>query len=215
MIGALIKASPGTLNTALPAAQVGVRAKTVIDATNDADVAARAGAKYFVGREAGGFDRRQQSVSLLFSVAGADWKAMTRYVKSVKAMPAANRIGQSYASDVAPTTSREVPAVVTRVAPRKQVAHRLGGADGNYIWERGDVVKTYVPRDPNVMALSVNFGRQSDGTVVLNTLNAVGVNGLDFRDKERARFDGRLELNRKRRQNSDWRRAGKPGSVAR
>lgn len=189
--GALIEAAPGTLNSALLAAQVGVRAKVVIDATNDADVAAdvaaRAGAKYFIGREAGGFDTKQQSVSLLFSVAGADWKAMTRYVKSVRTMPAANRIGQEYASDVAPTTSKEVAASVSNVAPRKLVAHRLGGADGNYIWERGEAVKTYVPRGANVMALSVNFGRQSDGKVVLNTLNAVGVNGLNFRDKERAR----------------------------
>jgi hypothetical protein len=44
------------------------------------------------------------------------------------------------------------------------------------------------------MALSVNFGHQSDGTVVLNTLNAVGVNGLDFADKERARQEMITEI---------------------
>lgn len=40
--GALIEAAPGAPNRALPAARVGVRAKVVIDATNDADFAARA-----------------------------------------------------------------------------------------------------------------------------------------------------------------------------
>ncbi len=192
--GAVIEAAPGAPNPDLPAPQVGVEAKIIIDATNDADVAARAGARYFVGREAGGYDSKQQSVSLLFAVKGANWKKLSAYVKGVQTMPAAQRIGQEYASDVAPTTSKEVAASVTNTTPRKPVVHRLGGVDGNYIWERGEAVKSYVPRYSNIMALSVNFGRQSDGTVVLNTLNAVGVNGLDFKDKERARRQMTAEL---------------------
>ncbi|RYG65154.1 FAD-dependent oxidoreductase, partial [bacterium] len=150
---ALIKNAPGTPNPAISSLGVGVSAKVVIDATNDADVAARAGAKVFVGRQAGGFDSKQQSVSLLFSVSGADWQRMTTYVTSVQTMPAAKRIGQEYASDVAPTTSKEVAAKVTNVTPQKPIKHRMGGVDGNYIWERGDVIAHYVPRNPNVIAL--------------------------------------------------------------
>jgi ribulose 1,5-bisphosphate synthetase/thiazole synthase len=192
--GAMVETAPGAPNRAMPAPQVAVQAKVVIDATNDADVAARAGAKYYLGRQAGGFDSKQQSVSLLFSVSGANWNRMKAYVTSVQTMPAANRIGQEYASDVAPTTSKEVAAVTTNNTPHKPIQHRMGGVDGNYIWERGDVVKKYVPLHPNVMALSVNFGKQSDGTVILNTLNAVGVNGLNPQDKVRARRELLAEI---------------------
>jgi ribulose 1,5-bisphosphate synthetase/thiazole synthase len=192
--GAVIETTPGTPNRAMPAPKVGVQAKVVIDATNDADVAARAGAKYYVGRQAGGFDSKQQSVSLLFSVSGASWRRMKAYVTSIQSMPAANRIGQEYASDVAPTTSKEVAAVTADNTPQKLIKHRMGGVAGNYIWERGDVVKDYVPLHPNVMALSINFGKQSDGTVILNTLNAVGVDGLNPQDKVRARRELMAEI---------------------
>lgn len=192
--GGVIGAMPGTLNPALPAAKVGVSAKTIIDASNDADFAARAGARSFVGRQAGGHDSKQQSVSLLFSVQGANWSAMETYVRGVKTMTAANRIGQAYASDVAPTTSKEVAPAVKEAMPQKPVLHRLGGVDGNYIWERGDVVQNYVPRNPNVLALSVNFGRQSNGSLILNTLNAINVNGLSEGDKARARREMNAEL---------------------
>jgi len=164
-----------------------VTAPIVIDATNDADIAARAGAGFFVGREAGGKDNKQQSVSLLFSVSGANWQAMVNYVNGARPMEVSRRIGQEYASDVAPTTSKEVAQATLNQNPGKQVMHRLGGVDGNYIWERGDVVKNYKPHSPDIIAMSINFGRQKDGTVVLNTLNMVGVDGLDEPGKDRAR----------------------------
>ncbi|RYX83735.1 FAD-dependent oxidoreductase [bacterium] len=192
--GAVIAAMPGKTNAALPASQVGVTAKAIIDASNDADFAARAGATSFVGRQAGGRDNKQQSVSLLFSIQGANWSKMEAYVRGVKPMAAAKRIGQEYASDVAPTTSKEVAPTVKQTTPQKPVLHRLGGVDGNYIWERGDVVQNYVPLNPNVLALSVNFGKQSDGSIILNTLNAINVNGLNDADKARARNEMNTEL---------------------
>jgi ribulose 1,5-bisphosphate synthetase/thiazole synthase len=192
--GAVVESEPGAPNPDLPAPQVGVQAKVVIDATNDASFAARAGAKCFIGREAGGYDTKQQSVSLLFAIEGANWQAMETYVKGVKTMPAAKRIGQEYASDVAPTTSKEIAAPVIKATPHKTIAHRLGGIDGNYIWERGDVIEGYTPQNPNVIAMSINFGRQSDGSIVLNTLNAVGVDGLNLADKERARRELSAEI---------------------
>ncbi len=192
--GAIIGAMPGKINAALPAPRIGVAAKTIIDASNDADFAARAGAISFVGRQAGGRDNKQQSVSLLFSIQGANWSKMKTYVRGVKPMAAAKRIGQEYASDVAPTTSKEVAPEVKNSTPQKPVLHRLGGVDGNYIWERGDVIENYVPLSPNVLALSINFGRQSDGSLILNTLNALNVNGLNDADKARARREMSAEL---------------------
>jgi hypothetical protein len=47
-----------------------VRAKVVIDATGDGDVAARAGAEYAKGRED---DQKMQPVTLMFKIGGVDW----------------------------------------------------------------------------------------------------------------------------------------------
>ncbi len=48
-------------------------AQTVIDATDDGDVAAMAGARYDVGRQDTGVDERMQPVTLMFTVRGVDW----------------------------------------------------------------------------------------------------------------------------------------------
>ena len=51
-------------------------ANTVIDATDDADVAALAGARYDVGRQDTGIDERMQPVTLMFTLDGVDWAAV-------------------------------------------------------------------------------------------------------------------------------------------
>jgi len=71
---------------------------------------------------------------------------------------------------------------------------RLGGAHGNYAWERGDIIRDYKPRGRDILFLSINFGRQNDGTVVLNTLNIVGVDGLSNYSKKRARLQAMSEI---------------------
>jgi hypothetical protein len=48
-------------------------AQTVIDATDDGDVAAMAGARYDIGRQDTGLDERMQPVTLMFTVRGVDW----------------------------------------------------------------------------------------------------------------------------------------------
>jgi len=48
----------------------------VIDATDDAVVAALAGARYDVGREDSGIDDRTQAVTLMFTIAGVDWNEL-------------------------------------------------------------------------------------------------------------------------------------------
>jgi hypothetical protein len=135
-----------------------LKAKVIVDATNDAAFAARAGAGYFLGRQRTNSDKAMQSAGLLFSVSNVDWQRARRYVRGTRA--------------------------------KKQ----LGGEVGDYLWERGYVVKTYKPRGQNVVALSVNFGRQSDGTVVLNTLNLYDVNGLSQASVKAATQEATAEI---------------------
>lgn len=147
-----------------------LKARCIVDATNDASFATRAGASYFLGRYKTNPDRAMQSAGLLFAVSGVDWKKVRSYVVStrrVQLTPEMARIKRN-AIDV-----KAVPGNNGQV-----VIERLGGIDGNYIFESGDIVAPYVAAGRDVQVLSINFGRQTDGTVVLNTLNIVGVNGL-------------------------------------
>ena len=163
-----------------------IKATVVIDATNDASFAARAGAGYYLGREIANPDKKMQSASLLFSVAGVDWNAVKFYVRGKRLMSRED-------------SPQEKNSRTSRVKKAKKPAEtwlRAGGVHGNYAWERGDIVRRYQPRGPNIMALSINFGRQSDGSVVLNTINIVGVNGLDALSVARARREAVRELPR-------------------
>jgi len=51
-----------------------IPAARVIDATDDGDVAALAGARYDLGRQDTGIDDRTQAVTLMFTVRGVDWQ---------------------------------------------------------------------------------------------------------------------------------------------
>jgi len=55
-----------------------VDADAVIDATDDADLAALAGARYDLGRQDEGTDDLMQPVTLMFAVSGVDWHALAR-----------------------------------------------------------------------------------------------------------------------------------------
>ena len=161
-----------------------VMARATVDATNDAQVAARAGAGYTVGRERVNPDRKMQAAGLLFAVRGVNWKEVSAYVRDTKSVPL---------SRVRRWKKGVAKAVDVRVRGRRAII-RLGGVHGNYAWERGEIVKDYVARGPNIDVISINFGRQSDGTVILNTLNIVGVNGLDSASKTRAHREGSAEI---------------------
>jgi hypothetical protein len=52
-------------------------ADAFIDATDDADVAALAGAHYDVGRQDEGHDTKMQAATLVFTLAGIDWRGLT------------------------------------------------------------------------------------------------------------------------------------------
>jgi hypothetical protein len=165
-----------------------ITARIFIDADDNASFAARAGANCYLGREVANRDKKMQSASLLFSVSGVDWNAVRFYVRGKRPMRSAE-------STVENTASGKQTSENSR-ATKNPIWLRLGGIHGNYAWERGDIAKRYVPRSPDAMLLSINFGRQSDGTVVLNTLNLLNVNGLDASSTARAMQTGRAELPR-------------------
>ena len=161
-----------------------ISARAIVDTTNDADVAARAGAGYFLGREQVNPDQKMQAAGLLFSVKGVEWQRLRAYVRSTRtiSLAAARRLKQGNEA-----------GVDIRVHGNRATIRR-GGIHGNYAWERGNVIRDYVPRGPDIDVISINFGRQSDGSVILNTLNIVGVNGLDEVSKKRAYQEGVAEI---------------------
>ncbi len=225
--------SNSTLSTSAVAAPVPnggptreVLANAVVDATNDADFAARAGSGYYVGRENANPDKRMQSAGLLFSVSGVNWKEVRLYVRGRRRMRASDvhkpakafptftpkptpqatiqQTGFEYSKATRgnfkfvalPDLSkgwddRRMPSS-GKVDPN--VWLHLGGLHGNYAWERGDIIKPYKPHGPDIMTLSINFGRQQDGSVVLNTVNILGVNGLDPKSRKHARDEALAEL---------------------
>ncbi len=57
--------------------RITIAAPYIIDATDDADVAVLAGARYDVGRQDSGLDERTQAVTEMFTIADVDWNALT------------------------------------------------------------------------------------------------------------------------------------------
>lgn len=161
-----------------------ITAAVVIDATNDASLATRAGVGYSVGRETFNADKRMQSAGLLFSVQDVDWQKVRSYVRHARRITLRRlrrlKKGATESIDV-------------RVAGRKAMI-RQGGIIGRYAWERGDVIKDYEPKGRNIVVLSINFGLQDDGSVVLNTLNVVGVNGLSELSRNQAMDEAKAEI---------------------
>lgn len=163
-----------------------ITAAAVVDATNDAQIAARAGAGYHVGREISNADKGMQSAGLLFSVQGVDWNQVRIYVRHQK------RISLRRLKRIKRGAHDSIDVQVTG----RRALLRLGGMVGQYAWERGDVVKDYVPQGEHIVVLSINFGRQNDGSVVLNTLNIIGVNGLSPDSRTRAKKEAEAEIPR-------------------
>ena len=56
------------------ARDVTIAAQSIIDATDNGDVAALAGARYDLGRQDTGIDERMQPVTLLYTLRGVDWQ---------------------------------------------------------------------------------------------------------------------------------------------
>jgi hypothetical protein len=169
--------------------------RTIVDATNDADVAARAGAGYYLGRENANRDKKMQAAGLLFSVKNVDWGKVRAYVTSRTLINITRRVdGSKHRLDVRPLNDTAAKKATLQTPAKAWL--RMGGMKGGYAWERGNIARGYTPRGPNTEFLSINFGRQSDGSVVLNTLNIVNVNGLDRVSTRRAYDEATRELPR-------------------
>jgi len=70
------------LEDTLSHARQTICAKRVVDATDDADVAAMAGVPYQLGREGSGVDRAMMAATLVFELSGVNWQDVVSYVTS-------------------------------------------------------------------------------------------------------------------------------------
>jgi hypothetical protein len=92
-----------------------IAANRVIDATDDGDVAALAGARYDLGRQDTGIDEGAQAVTLMFTVRGVDWQQLTQTYDTARFGPggALDRRAWGYAALLAAYRAHE-PGVLVR-----------------------------------------------------------------------------------------------------
>jgi ribulose 1,5-bisphosphate synthetase/thiazole synthase len=124
-------------------------AGSVIDATDDADVAALAGARYDVGRQDTGIDEKMQAVTLMFTIDGVDWADIAR--------------GYDVATD----------------GP--------GGVEGRRAWGYAKLMDGYRPLSADVLVRDLNLGREDDGSISVNAIDVLGIDGRSAGDLARAR----------------------------
>jgi ribulose 1,5-bisphosphate synthetase/thiazole synthase len=124
-------------------------ARSVIDATDDADVAALAGARYDVGREDTGIDEKMQAVTLMYTIDGVDW-----------------------------------PALVRAYSPR---VDGPGGAMDRRAWGYAKLMDGYRSLSHDVPVRDLNFGHETDGSVSVNAIDVLGIDGRSASDLLRAR----------------------------
>ncbi|MDQ7848671.1 MAG: FAD-dependent oxidoreductase [Armatimonadota bacterium] len=138
-----------------------VRARQVIDATDDADLAAAAGVSYVLGRPGPGGVPWMQAAGLIFRVTGVQWQELAADLlrrKGAGAEPAA------------------------------------WGINGRAAWGYQPMMKRYRPTQPETMVLGLNLALQRDGSVLINSLQIFGVNGVDPASVEAGMARGRTEL---------------------
>jgi FAD dependent oxidoreductase len=126
-----------------------IAAGNVIDATDNADVAALAGARYDVGRQDTGIDEKMQAVTLMFTIDGIDWPAVMR-------------------------------AYNLRI-------DGPGGAMGRRVWGYSELMEDYRPTSPDVLVRDLNFGHEAGGSVSVNAIDVLGIDGRSPSDLVRAR----------------------------
>jgi len=138
-----------------------VRARQVIDATDDADFATAARIPHVLGRAGPGGVPWMQAAGLIFRVDGVDW----------------NRL-------------------VADLRERKQAGADPGawGTNGRAAWGYQPIMKRYKPTQPETAVLGLNLALQRDGTILINTLQVFGVNGIDPASVEQGLAIGRREL---------------------
>ena len=126
-----------------------IDAPYVIDASDDGDVAALAGARFDLGRQDTGRDERMQPVTLMFSLTGVDW----------------GRVEASYSS----------------------LRDGFGGATDRRAWGYARLLSAYRPSEPGVVVADLNLGHESGGSVTVNAIDILGIDGCRDADLARAR----------------------------
>ena len=133
-------------------------AADVIDATDTADIATLAGARYDVGRQDSGIDQKMQPVTLMFTIDGVDWAKVMR--------------GYDARTD----------------GP--------GGAVGARAWGYSKLMDAYRPVSSDVLVRDLNLGHEADGSVSVNAIDVLGIDGRSASDVARARALTELEAPR-------------------
>ena len=137
----------------------------IIDATQDGDVAAAAGAPYtYAGEDIGERDR-EMGVTLVFRVSGVNWDSMCRYL----------------------TIKRGIGEIFNKSTSM--------GVSGNTAWGFSDEGYAYEPSDEAMRLRGFNMAKQDNGDVLVNALLIFDVDPLDETSREEgiARAKAKLE----------------------
>ena len=136
----------------------------IIDATQDGDVAAAAGAPYtYAGEDIGERDR-EMGVTLVFRVSGVNWDSMYRYL----------------------TIKRGIGEIFNKSTSM--------GVSGNTAWGFSDEGYAYEPSDEAMRLRGFNMAKQDNGDVLVNALLIFDVDPLDEASREEGIARAKAEL---------------------
>lgn len=136
----------------------------IIDATQDGDVAAAAGAPYtYAGEDIGERDR-EMGVTLVFRVSGVNWDSMCRYL----------------------TIKRGIGEIFNKSTSM--------GVSGNTAWGFSDEGYAYEPSDEAMRLRGFNMAKQDNGDVLVNALLIFDVDPLDEASREEGIVRAKSEL---------------------
>lgn len=136
----------------------------IIDATQDGDVAAEAGAPYtYAGEDIGERDR-EMGVTLVFRVSGVNWDSMCRYL----------------------TIKRGIGEIFNKSTSM--------GVSGNTAWGFSDEGYAYEPSDEAMRLRGFNMAKQDNGDVLVNALLIFDVDPLDEASREGGIARAKAEL---------------------
>ncbi|CCO07625.1 FAD-dependent oxidoreductase [Desulforamulus hydrothermalis] len=146
-----------------------ILAGRLIDATQDADLAAAAGVPFTYGQEDLGNPHKVMAVTLVFKLEGisnANWVRLMAHLNS------------------------------RRLQAPPDSAERHSGANWHSAWGFDNIMKDYQPALSQVGMRGLNLGRQRDGSVLVNALQVYGIDGLRREDRRQAVALARQELPR-------------------
>lgn len=147
-----------------------LRAKVVIDASGDGDVAALAGAQYVLGRKNDGV---LQPVTLMFEMAGVDTAALKAYM------------------DAHPEDFWRISEIVPvrPFSPRLESTHFCGQGFVSAVRNAQEAGRLSLGRDSVLFWTTVRRG-----VLHFNSTRVAGINGTDAADLTRAEIEGRTQV---------------------